>query len=141
MLVDTATVQENHDRFVRRVLKHESVWGIRNERGFQGCGSNEDEERTILLFWSDTAYARRAVVHGYGDCEPAEISLFDFLFRWLPGLADDGLLVGTNYTAQLHGLEFEPLELREELIGAMSEEQIDRYQRRLDEALEAERNE
>jgi hypothetical protein len=139
MFVDTATVQENHNRFILRVLDHESVWGIRNERGFQGCASNEDEERTILLFWSDAAYARRAVAHGYGNCEPAELSLFNFLFRWLPGMAHDGLFVGTNYTRQLHGLELEPLELQKEIMVRMTGEQFLEYRHRLDEGLKVQK--
>ena len=140
MLQDEITVGESHERFLSRVVASEVVWGIRNELGFQGCPSNENEQRTILLFWSDAAYARRAVAGGFTDCEPGEIPLFDFLFRWLPGMADDKLLAGTNYTGQLHGLELEPLDLQREILIAMSEQQFAAYRRRLDDGLEAQRD-
>src|SRR5580765_5900959 len=137
MLRDTATAQENHERFVRRAIAAESVWGVRNESGFQSCQSNEDESRRVLLFWSDAAYARRAVSSDYGDCEAAQIDLFSFLFRWLRGMATDNVLVGTNYTGDLCGLELDPLELQDQLLDAMPKEMLgqyrDRFARELDE--------
>jgi len=139
MLRDTATAQENHERFVRRAIASESVWGVRNDSGFQSCQSNEDESRRVLLFWSDAAYARRAVSIDYRDCEPAEIDLFDFLFRWLRGMADDNVLVGTNYTGDLCGLELEPMELQEQLVDAMPKEMLGRYRDRLARELEEQR--
>ena len=56
---------------------------MKNERGFQACESNEYDDLAVLLFWSDAAYARRAIASEFKDCEPASIPLFDFLFRWL----------------------------------------------------------
>ena len=135
MLQNHAAVQENHDRFLRRAVQGETVWGIRNAAGFQGCESNEDEERTVLLFWSDAAYARRAVSTAFPDCVPEEISLFDFLFRWLPGMEKDNFLAGTNYDANLFGIELEPLELREQLVDALPDPVRADYRKRLGDAL------
>lgn len=139
MLQDTATAQENHDRFVRRVIASESVWGLQNEFGFQSCESHEDAQRRVLLFWSDAAYARRAMSKDYQDCEPATIDLFSFLFRWLPGMMADSVVVGTNYTADLCGLEIEPMGLQDQLLDAMPREMHQQYQARLARELEEQR--
>jgi hypothetical protein len=139
MLQDTATVQANHERFVRRVIASECVWGARNESGFQSCVSNEDESRSVLLFWSDAAYARRAISLDFRDCEAASIDLFSFLFRWLPGMVADNVLGGTNYTADLCGLELEPMNLQEQLLDAMPPEMLGQYRDRLARELKEQR--
>jgi hypothetical protein len=69
MFQDQATLEENCDRFVRRVLATELVWGVRNESRFQSCGSNDDDNANVLLFWSDAAYARRAITNDFQGCE------------------------------------------------------------------------
>lgn len=75
----------------------------------------------MLLFWSDEAYARRAQQE-FPEYAPAQIGLFDFLFRWLPGMSGDGVLAGTNWTGDLVGLEKDPYELRTEIEAAMPPE-------------------
>jgi hypothetical protein len=139
MLQSTATVQENHERFVRRVIASEVVWGVRNESGFQSCESNEDDSRRVLLFWSDAAYARRAISRDYPECQAAGIELFNFLYRWLPGMAGDEILVGPNYTADPCGLELDPLELQDELLETMPVEMLERYRERLERELQQQR--
>lgn len=140
MLRDTATVQENHERFLRRVVSSEKVWGVRNGSGFQSCESNEDDSRRVLLFWSDAAYARRAISQGYDDCEAADIDLFSFLYRWLPGMAADHVLVGPNFTGDLCGLELEPLDLQNQLLDAMPRDLLGLYRDRLADELKRQRN-
>jgi hypothetical protein len=90
------------------------------------------DDRDVL----DRAFpgSRRSAVR-----RPLGRHLFDFLFRWLPGMAEDGLLVGTNYTRQLHGLELEPLELQKEIMVRMTGERFLEYRQRLDEGLEVQK--
>jgi len=61
--------------------------------------SDEAEPRDVYFFFSDRAYAARALRENWPDApgtKITEISLFDLLYRWLPGLNDDGHLAGTN---------------------------------------------
>jgi hypothetical protein len=67
-----------------------------------------------MPFWSDRAYARQCAKEDWCDYDPTPIPLGLFLERWLPGMAADGCLVGTNWNAQLCGHEIEPLELKRE---------------------------
>jgi len=116
------------------VVESEIVWGLSSDHGFADCESNESD-RTVLVFWSDRGYASRVRQQSYPDYEPSEISLFDFLFRWLPGMEKDKLLVGTNWTGDLVGLEFEPRTLEEEIITAMPRERLQAYKAQLTDEL------
>ncbi|MCB9587643.1 MAG: DUF2750 domain-containing protein [Polyangiaceae bacterium] len=121
-LQDVATSLENYERFLTRVVEYDRVWALRGESGFETCESNEFEECSVLLFWSDAAYARRAAKKDFPEATPESISLFDFLFRWLPGMDEDGVLVGPNYTTDLCGLEVEPADVQGELWSRLSDE-------------------
>jgi hypothetical protein len=132
---DTETCKENHQRFVKRVAANEIVWGLKNSKGWAYCESNDDENRVVLLFWSDEAYAKRAHDEEFADYSVSSIALFDFLFRWLPGMRDDGVLAGTNWTADLVGLEIDPSALSEEVIFELDPGVLKEYRNQLSNAL------
>ena len=136
MLHDAATMQANHDRFIARVTETEVVWGLASGTGFAVCPSNEDAERTVLMFWSDRGYATRVKQAAFPEYQPAEIALFDFLFRWLSGMAQDRVLAGTNFNGDLAGLEIEPAALKDQLIDAIGPARALAYADRLRAELE-----
>jgi hypothetical protein len=125
---DTATCQENHSRFIKRIIESEIVWALSNENGYAYAESNGDEDTPdVILFWSDKAYAKRAKQSNFPEFKETTITLFDFLYRWLPGMSGDGVLAGTNWTGDLVGLEYNPYELRIEIEADLSSEQKDRF--------------
>ena len=136
MLHDQATIRDNHERFLRRVVESETVWGLDTGCGFAWCESNEADDREVIVFWSDRAYAERAQKTEFTDCSVKSISLFDYLFRWLPGMANDEVFAGTNWTADLAGLEIEPEDLQEQILNEMPPEMISRYQDELRRGIE-----
>ena len=116
MLNLTAAAKEQHNRFVERVRASGLVWGLRSADGWAMAPSNdEDEDGDVIPFWSDRAYAARCAVDEWAEYEPESIPLEAFLEAWLPGMSEDGTLVGTNWNAQLTGAEVDPMDLREEL--------------------------
>jgi hypothetical protein len=125
MLRNTSDCQADVDRFIQRVGESEVVWFLANDAGTAYCESNEfegDEEPLgVLLFFSDEAYARRCQNAAFEEYEISKMSLFDFLFRWLPGMSGDGVLAGLNWNHELVGLEVDPLELREKIEANLSE--------------------
>ncbi len=123
---DEATVREHHERFVRRAVEHRAVWTVWGTAGPVIASSNESA-RDVYLWFSDAAYARRA----YPEHATREVSLFDLLFRWLPGLARDGHLCGTNWTGELVGLEIEPDALQRELLDRLPAELLQQYRDQL----------
>lgn len=130
---DTATCTENHKRLVSRILKSRTVWGLKGHSGWAVAESNDTPEFSVLLFWSDEAYARRAQQE-FPGYTPIEISLFDFLFRWLPGMSGDGVLAGTNWTGDLVGLEKDPYELRIEIEADLPPEVAAEYKAKCESA-------
>jgi hypothetical protein len=115
------------ERFVRRVAERDEVWALQSPQGFAYCDSNEFEDEdgeasTVLLFFSDRAYAARAQAAHFPEYVPATIPLFDFLFRWLPGMSGDARLAGPNWSGDLTGREVDPFELRELIEAGMTPE-------------------
>jgi len=118
--------RERHERFVRRVAAGGLVWGLKCEDGWAVSSSNDTEdegaeERTVYPFWSDRAYAARVARNDWAHYEPASIPLVEFLDAWLPGMAAEGHLVGTNWNAYLVGLEVEPLDLLDQILDKMGD--------------------
>lgn len=135
-MLDSATARENHERFVRRAIVHETVWTVWGQSGPLVSESNADLEqddargREVYLFFSDEAYAKRALRETWPDLPAGStkaIPLFDLLYRWLPGMARDGHLAGTNWTGDLIGIEIEPAALQTELLDNIPEVLRTRY--------------
>jgi hypothetical protein len=135
MLHDRAAMQENHDRFVQRVVGTQIVWGLNTGTGLASCPSHDENAGEVIMFWSDRAYAERARQQSFPECTLDTLALFDFLFRWLPGMADDGLLAGTNWTGDLAGLEVDPMALHEQILELLPAAVIDRFRDQLEREL------
>jgi hypothetical protein len=110
---------DNHRRFVDRVARSRTVWGLRSSKGWAVAPSNEHDEGEVMPFWSDRAYAARATKDEWAGYVATPIELDSFLDNWLKGMSKDGLLVGTNWDAHLIGLELDPAELARELLEAI----------------------
>ena len=135
MLHNTADCEADRQRFIQRVISSETVWALEGEAGFAWCESNEDEDRNIIVFWSDRAYAERARKALFPEYEPVEITLFNFLFRWLGGMANDGVFAGANWTGDLAGIETNPEELQDWIMEEMPESMRERYFDQLEKGL------
>ena len=133
MLLDSATVEQNFQRFVERIVEKESVFYLANPDGVANSVSNDDEETVILMFWSDRAYATRAKGAFEEEFEEIEMELFDFLYRWLPGMSGDGVLAGPNWNGDLVGKEIDPYELREIIEEKMPSSLITSYEHKYNE--------
>jgi hypothetical protein len=133
MLRDTATCEANYRRFLERTVESSEAWILSSSSGTAVCDSNADEETSVILFFSDAAYARRAQSE-FPDYQPQRIDLFDLLYRWLPGMSSDGVLAGPNWTGDLVGVEIDPLTMRETLEAALRPEQQAAFRDRYNEA-------
>ena len=82
----------------------------------------DDELLPVLLFFSDAAYARAVQRAQYPSHEVEQMSLFDFLFRWLPGMSADGVAAGLSWRADPCGPERDPLKTRETIDALLPDE-------------------
>ena len=119
----SADSEARHGQFLNRVLASGIVWGLKSADGWvvSASTSDEDEDCDIMPFWSDSAYAKQCATEDWSVYAPTEIPLDLFMKHWLPGMAEDNCLVGTNWNAHMVGHEIEPLELLEQLQQALPE--------------------
>jgi hypothetical protein len=121
MLDTTKASGERHNSFLSRVTDTGLVWGLQSNDGWCVSPSNDDTTpASVMPFWSDRAYAARCAVREWANYAPASISLDEFLNVWLPGMSEDGFLVGTNWNGYLVGKECDPTQLRDELLASLN---------------------
>ena len=113
----TTDIQKNFDLFVEESKSNQKIWGLRNEEGWLACDSTEFENSEVMPFWSAKADAESHNVEEWADFEVLDIPLDIFVEDWLLTLAEDGVLVGTNWNAQLEGKEVESQVLAKQYIN------------------------
>lgn len=84
--------------FFKEVAESNCVSSVRDEGGFPAPLTAEGVRS--MPFWSKRSRAEKVVasVAAYSGMTVVEIPLADFLERWLPGLAEDGQLIGINWS-------------------------------------------
>ncbi len=115
MLDNKIASLERYERFIERIKKAGEIWGLKNADGWCVSDSNNNDDVQVMPFWSDRAYAQQCAKEEWANYVPTAIDLVSFTTKWLPGLAKDKLLVGTNWSSHLIGEEIEPLALKEKL--------------------------
>jgi hypothetical protein len=116
MFQDHITVENRHKEFIKKITESETVYALKDGKGYATSYSNEKEyengdEVQIICFWSDTARAKSCIENEWNHYEPSSIPLNEFVENWCLGMNIDGLLVGTDFDSNLLGYEAEPLEL------------------------------
>jgi hypothetical protein len=117
MLEETAASRDRYTRFLKRITETGIVWTLHNGRGVANCPSGENEATTVLLFWSERAWARRCVTDAWSKYAPKPLELSAFKELWLPGMLKDGALAGPEWTQHLIGLEVAPDALLADLVA------------------------
>lgn len=116
MFQNHITVKNRHKKFIKTVCETETVYGLKNKKGFATSSSvhydDEDGEPVgMICFWAEKARAMSCVKGGWKNYESTEISLSEFMENWCVGMENDGLLIGTQFDQNMFGFEAEPLEL------------------------------
>jgi hypothetical protein len=114
----TEDLDANCERFLDHIQESGQVWSLSSDDGWVVVDSAEFEDSEVMPFWSDESYAQLHCVDQWAHFKPAAISLEDFIDDWLTGMAEEGVLVGPNWNADLEGLELEPDEMLQRLSGS-----------------------
>lgn len=104
----------NTDRFIMEAIQTGCVWGLEGPEGWALCPSERYNDTDVMPLWSERSLAARHCIEEWLDYQPVVIALEELLDDWLPGMHEDVLLVGVNWTAALEGDEWEPLDLLDE---------------------------
>ena len=120
MLQDSIITKQSHEKFIKKVCESEMVWGLENEDGFATTSSNEYEDENeepleLICFWSENALANACAKEEWDGYEPVEIQLSEFIENWCIGMANDNLMIGSNFDQNMFGFEIDPLDLIIEL--------------------------
>jgi hypothetical protein len=116
MLQNTTTLESRYSLFIAKVAASKIVWGLENKKGWANSHAADNEETTVVPFWSERAYAKACAKDDWRDYTAAEIPLVDFLESWCLGMADDELLAGINWDANMFGNEVEPFKLAVDIL-------------------------
>jgi hypothetical protein len=128
MLQDSIITKQRQERFIKKVCEYGIVWGLKNAEGFATTSSNnfEDENEEplgLICFWSERALAKGCVKEEWKGYKPVEIQLTEFIENWCIGMANDNLMVGSNFDQNMFGFEIDPLELIVELSEELKEQE------------------
>lgn len=115
MIPLTADLNANYQRFIEHVQESGQVWGLQSASGWVVVDSAEFEDSEVMPFWSEEGHAKAHCVDEWAEFSPVAIEIEDFVSDWLPGMDEDGTLVGPNWNADLEGLEIEPVEVARQL--------------------------
>ena len=117
MFENSTAAKERHRRFVERVVLSRVVWGLKDSQVWASTASTASDThgREVIPFWSDRNLANQCAKDAWVKYEATEIPLDVFIQLWLPRMALERCLAGTNWDVRLYGHEIEPDLLRDEL--------------------------
>ena len=116
MFQDSITLKNRHLKFLKTVSETEIVYGLKNKNGFATSSSTQYDDDNgnrigIICFWAEKVRAKSCAKDEWKKYKVTEVPLSEFIENWCIGMANDGLLIGTQFDQNLFGFEAEPLEL------------------------------
>jgi len=121
MFQDSITLKNRHLEFIKTISKSEIVYGLRGKNGFATSNSTQYEDEDgkpigMICFWSEKRRVKSCATDEWKNYKVTGIPLPEFIENWCIGMANDGLLIGTQFDRNLFGYETEPLVLILDLI-------------------------
>lgn len=102
--------------FIKEILEYQKVWTIKDDQGFPSSPNSDGE--TAIPFWSLETRVEKILenVPRYRNFRVNEITLDDFINKWLTGLEADGLYVGVNWSGKsATGYDIKPKDVRKRI--------------------------
>ena len=120
MLQDIATIESKYKLFVEKTAASKSVWALKSKNGWANSHSNDSEDVDVIPFWSDRAYAKACARDDWKGYLPVEITLAEFLENWCIEMADNEVLAGVNWDANMFGKESTALDLAVDVLKQLN---------------------
>lgn len=121
-------LSRRYDRFVRQIVRHDTVWTLQDDDDFFAeCPSLHEEDalgepRMVWCFWSDEAHALRCRQDEWHDYACVSWPLSDFINDVLLPMQHDGQWVGIEFDTELCGMETEPMALLADLLHEIAQQ-------------------
>ncbi len=124
MLQDAITLKNRHLKFIKTISESKIVYALKSKNGFATSSSTQFEDDDgnpvgMICFWAEKARAKSCAQDEWKKYKVTKIPLAEFMENWCVGMANDGLLIGTQFDQNLFGYEVEPLDLILELIAEL----------------------
>ncbi|MFH4969409.1 MULTISPECIES: DUF2750 domain-containing protein [Flavobacteriaceae] len=124
MFQDTITLKNRHLKFVKTVSNSGIIYGLKSKNGFATSRSTQFEDDDgnpirMICFWAEKVLAQSCAQDEWKEYIVTEIPLAEFMENWCIGMANDGLVIGTQFDQNLFGHEVEPLDLILELTAEL----------------------
>jgi hypothetical protein len=120
MLQDIATTESQYKLFIEKAAASKLVWALKSKTGWANSHSNDSEEVDVIPFWSDRAYAKICARDDWKGYLPVEIPLAEFLESWCIEMADNEVLAGINWDANMFGKESTALNLAIDILEQLN---------------------
>jgi hypothetical protein len=124
MELDTATIELKYTRFIEQAVASKSVWGLKSKTGWANSNSQSDDNVSVIPFWSDRISAKGCARDDWKRYLPVEILLADFLENWCVEMADEEVLAGVNWNANMLGKESQALEVALDILTQLKAKDI-----------------
>ncbi len=111
----SSNIKANYHLFIDQSLENEVVWGLLSEQGWAQLESENYEDASVIPFWSDKSYVENFITSEWTNYKISKIPLEEFFNDWLPGMDEDGILVGINWSEEYDDIEMEPLIVLDDL--------------------------
>jgi len=120
MLQDIATIESKYKLFIEKTAASKLVWALKSKNGWANSHSSNSEEIDVIPFWSDRAYAKICARDDWKGYLPVEIPLAEFLESWCIEMADNEVLAGINWDANMFGKESTALNLALDILEQLN---------------------
>lgn len=120
MLQDIATIESKYKLFIEKTAASKLVWALKSKNGWANSHSNDSEDVDVIPFWSDRAYAKICARDDWKGYLPVEIPLAEFLESWCIEMADNEVLAGINWDANMFGKESAALNLALDILEQLN---------------------
>jgi hypothetical protein len=124
-------IQKEYEAFLQEALNNREIWLLQNDEGMACQNALEHEGCMSILFWSNGMQAENERAGEFENLEAHSLSLFQFMFHWLPNMGEEQVVCGLNWDVDNGGLEVTPQDLLEHFKLILPEELQQEYRRKI----------
>ena len=109
---------DRYQHFVARVADWQLVWSLKDQDGWASAADDSGDH--AFPVWPHPDYAMACATGSWSGNSPAPIDTREFLERWLPGMATDGVAAAVFPTTTMRGVVVPALKLQQAILDELS---------------------